>query len=393
MLGVVALVVRLQLFPHQSPDYRFYLSRWWAHLATQGFDGLGVVFADYAPPYLYLLYAGTLTHVTPLVGIKVISLLGDVALAGSFYLLMRGLLGRWPALLSAAVLLMAPGVVLNSSAWGQCDAMYTSLLLLSVWALSRDRNAWAWVFFGAALSFKLQAVFLLPALGVVWLVRVRRAWWTPLLAPLVILASWAPCLVAGRSLSSLLDIYRSQASSGLPLSYAPNVWYLVPRPAAAAMGLWEHRALLVAAVLVGVVCLLSLVARRPWTAERVVVLAAFVTLAVPAFLPHMRERYMYPGQVLLLAAALVLGRSRWWMPIVVFAASGLVYLDQLYHSQLHRLLAADVFLLGIEPVLAALGVLAWTLVRRQRRATPGEARGARDARMTPADPDARAVTA
>ncbi|AKT50873.1 hypothetical protein ADJ73_05350 [Arsenicicoccus sp. oral taxon 190] len=390
-LLALALVIRLRFFPHESPDYVHYLSRWWGHLDREGFAGLGVVFADYAPPYLYLLYLGTLAPVGPLLGIKLISLAGDVLLAGSVFLLASRFVGRRWAALAAAGMLLAPGVVLNSAAWGQCDAIYTSFLVLSVLALTRERDAWAWVFFGMALAVKLQAVFLLPALGVVWLVRVRRSWWTPVLAPLVIAASWAPCLLAGRPLSSLLDVYRSQASSGLPLSYAPNVWYLVPRPPTpVAMTQWEHRALLVALVVVGGVCLLSLVVRRPWTPQRVVVLAAFSTLAVPTFLPHMRERYMYPGEILVLVAALALGRSRWWMPVLLFACSGLVYLDQLYPARLHRVIPGDVFLLGIEPVLAVVAVLAWDLVGRRRQDRPRERRQDRRQDMSALDTMSRA---
>lgn len=334
-----ATLARVAVAGHESPDYRVFLSHWWGHLATHGFAGLGDVFADYAPPYLYLLWVATRTGVPPLLGVKAVSTLGDLALALAVAGLVRHVAGRRAGAVAGAVLLAVPTTWLNSAAWGQCDAIYTSLVVAAVWALLARRDLLGWVLLGAALAVKLQAVLVAPAAAVVWLLRGRRCWWMPVVVPVVVLASWVPCLLAGRSAASLLDTYRGQAASRFPLSYAPNLWYPVQdaRGVAAVAG-WSGVALVTTAVVVGAVVVAALARRAPWTDTRLLALFAAVALAAPTLLPHMRERYMYPGQVLTFALAAAVGGRSWWMPVALYAVSALVYVQQLHP----RLLAETV---------------------------------------------------
>lgn len=325
-----AVLARVAVAGHESPDYRVFLSHWWGHLATHGFAGLGDVFADYAPPYLYLLWLATLTGAPPLLGIKAVSAIGDVALALAVAGLVRHVAGRRAGAVAGVALLAVPTTWLNSAAWGQCDAIYTSLVVAAAWALLARRDLLGWVLLGAALAVKLQAVLVAPAVAVVWLLRWRRCWWMPVVVPVVVLASWVPCLLAGRSLASLVDTYRGQATSRFPLSYAPNLWYPVQdaRGVAAVAG-WSGVALLTTAAVVGVVLVAAVARRAPWTDERLLALLAFAALAAPTLLPHMRERYMYPGQVLTFALAAAVGGRSWWMPVTLYAVSALAYAQQL----------------------------------------------------------------
>ena len=105
-----------------------------------------------------------------------------------------------------AAVLFAPTVVVNSAAWGQCDSIYAAFCLGSLYFLLRQKPWWACVFFGIALSFKLQAIFFLPVLIIVLVVNrqrcaraARRARDVPLLL--------VPAALAGRDWASLLTIY------------------------------------------------------------------------------------------------------------------------------------------------------------------------------------------
>ncbi len=60
------------------------------------------------------------------------------------------------------LVLALPTVILNSSAWGQADSIYTAWLMVALWHLLNHQNNRALVFFGVALAFKLQAILLLP---------------------------------------------------------------------------------------------------------------------------------------------------------------------------------------------------------------------------------------
>ncbi|HET7398570.1 MAG TPA: hypothetical protein VFJ94_08605, partial [Intrasporangium sp.] len=127
---VAAVGIRVAALPFESPDYRFYLSKWYAHLQQQGFTGFAQAFAEYNPPYLYLLYLVSLLGPPAIVAVKVVSALGDLSLAvGVLAVVRQAGRSRRVAVAAALTVLVVPTVVLNSAFWGQCDALHTSLLL------------------------------------------------------------------------------------------------------------------------------------------------------------------------------------------------------------------------------------------------------------------------
>ena len=66
------------------------------------------------------------------------------------------------AITAFTVIWISPVVLFNSSMWAQCDSIYTFFALLAVYLLYKEKNIPAFVFLGIALSFKLQAIFVLP---------------------------------------------------------------------------------------------------------------------------------------------------------------------------------------------------------------------------------------
>ena len=112
---------------------------------------------------LYLLALLTYTPLGPLIGIKLISVPFDLVLGYFTYRIVRLRYPHgWVPTVAAAVVLFLPTVVLNSALWGQIDATYTSLALGGLYFVLRRRPWLACIFFGLALSFKLQVVFLFP---------------------------------------------------------------------------------------------------------------------------------------------------------------------------------------------------------------------------------------
>lgn len=215
LLVLVALGVRWVFVDVQSGDYRSFLDPWFQHLATNGFAGLAEEFSNYNTPYLVLLWLATKLPVSQIVAIKLVSLLFDLLLALFAYAIVRELrpASRWWPVLVSGLILLLPTVVLNSSAWGQCDAVYASLSLGSLFFLLRRRPWLACAFFGLAFAFKLQAIFLLPVLVAVLIVnrlRVRAL----VAVPLAFLAALLPAWIAGRGLLSLLAVYPAQIAGG-----------------------------------------------------------------------------------------------------------------------------------------------------------------------------------
>ncbi|HEX5405838.1 MAG TPA: hypothetical protein VFX16_26480 [Pseudonocardiaceae bacterium] len=104
--------------------------------------------------------------------------------------------GTWRPMVAAAVALFLPTVVMNSSLWGQADAVYSAFGIGGAYFLPRRRPWLACRFFGIAFSVKLQVIFLFPVL--LSLVLRRRVPWPGLLPiPGVYLLLDVPALLAG----------------------------------------------------------------------------------------------------------------------------------------------------------------------------------------------------
>jgi len=356
---VVAVLVRFVFINQISGDYRAFVSPWYDQLKAGGFSALGGDYSNYNPPYLYLLALVTHLPVPKIIAIKSISMVFDLLLAMFAALIVREGFPR-PALplLTFALVLLAPTVVVNSAAWGQCDSIYAAFCLGSLYFLITRKPWWACVFFALGLSFKLQAIFFLPILLIVMVVNRQR--WTALLAvPAVFALMLVPAALAGRDISSLLSIYPTQVSGGgtgqaglgggagaaggggggqrgqafgasadsLTLN-APTFYQWVSAGASSA---WKYVGLAAAAVAVAVVGALAWLRRRPLYAAHIVILATTVVLAVPFLLPQMHERYFYLADVLTIVMAMYVRRF-WPVAIVVSLCSVLSYAPFLWNT-------------------------------------------------------------
>ncbi|MGW0881632.1 hypothetical protein [Streptomyces sp. NPDC002671] len=333
----VALSVRILLLSGKSQDYITFLQPWYWHIVSYGgFHALvDPSFSDYNVPYLYLLAALTYLPLPSLVGIKCLSMLFDLALAFYTFRIVSLLrpTHRWAAFGAATVVLFLPTVVTNSGWWGQCDAIYTAFLTGGIYYVLRRRSWWACVFFGIALAFKFQAVFLFPLLLV--LVLVGRVPWRSLLAvPVAYLALDVPAFVLGADPGRLLTVYARQADTyrGLTIN-APSVYQFVSVPGDT--GAVRSAGVLVAGLLVALLIGLAVWSLRRGrrgvpdsgpgvpglTATRVVLLATCCAVVVPFLLPSMHERYFYAADVLTVMAAFQLPRRLWYVPVLVQLAS------------------------------------------------------------------------
>jgi Gpi18-like mannosyltransferase len=156
LLFLAALVVRVALFHIVTGDYTMFLSRWYDFIkAHGGFAAMQYPFSNYNPPYLYLLAIVTYLPIPKLIAIKAISVVFDMVLALFAYLILRLKyyhLSLIPTI-GALVVFFTPTVIINGSAWGQCDAIYAAFCLGSLYFLLRQRWGWACVFFGLAVAF------------------------------------------------------------------------------------------------------------------------------------------------------------------------------------------------------------------------------------------------
>ena len=115
---------------------------WYNFLKTHGIQAIGTNFSDYAPPYLYLLWLATFTsnYLPSIVAIKLIPIIADVINAIFVYRIVRLKYPTGPKpLLASALFWVLPTVMMNSSLWGQTDALYTLFLLVCLYYLLTDK--------------------------------------------------------------------------------------------------------------------------------------------------------------------------------------------------------------------------------------------------------------
>jgi Gpi18-like mannosyltransferase len=314
-LILLGIAVRIYLLPVVSLDMKTYLLPWYDYIAAHGaWASLGEEFSNYTPPYLYLLALATLTNgiLSKVTAIKLISILFDFFNAYLIYRIVKLQTQKEHLPLTAAALFLClPTIALNSSTWGQADSIYTCFILASLFYLLQEKPLPALILFGVAFAFKAQAIFISPLLLLLTFKK-RILWHHYFLIPVVYILMMIPALVAGRSVSSVLDVYWGQAETFKSLSMkAPNLYLFVGN---------EHY---FPGLYIGIA--ITILAMLLWTAgyalkikemsREILMFCAAVSVAmIPFLLPKMHERYFYLMDVL--TFLLVFFIPRLWIPAV-----------------------------------------------------------------------------
>jgi len=332
---ILAVLVRVSLFDFQSGDYVSHMTHWYDFIESHGgLASMGYNFSNYTPPYLYLLALAVHLPVEKLHAIKILSIIFDFPLAVFVALLVRLKYENRIAWMTAFFLtLFAPTVIFNGALWGQTDALYTSLLLASIYFLLRKKYFVSLIFLSLAFSFKLQTVFLLPVFFVLaWRRKIplRLFLLIPAVYVLMILPAWA----VGRSLVELLTIYLHQGEvnyQALSLN-APNFYQWLPDNYAQ----FGRFALYFALSLVFLFCLLCIKSEAEFTDDIIVKLSLASLILVPFFLPSMHDRYFFPADVFAIVYAFYFPRY-FFVPVAVTFASLFSYFPFLFGKTVFEL--------------------------------------------------------
>jgi Gpi18-like mannosyltransferase len=324
LLGV-SIVVRMATRAVITTDLDFHILPWYAKLQKHGpLVGLGKDFYNYTPPYLYLLALATYTSefLAPVTAVKLISTAFDIFAAYMIFKIVR-LTYRQGYLphLAAAAYFAAPTVIANTGVWGQADSTYAAFLLAFLYLVLIDRPLPAILFFGVALAFKPQAIFLAPFLLLLLLWR-KVPWYQLLLVPVVYAALMLPAVAAGRTWMEVLTTYSGQAGSGKALTHnAATLYVFVPKSAFDQL-IGPAVFVAIAAALVWV--LTTWLKTRRLDRRALVLLALISSVIVPFFLPNMHDRYFYLADTISIALAFLVP-TMWFVPLLLQLVSGLSY--------------------------------------------------------------------
>ena len=313
IICMCGMLMRNAMLPHTSRDMWLYLERWYNYFAEHGgFKAVGDDVGDYTPMYYY--YIAFLTYFkssSPQFGLKILSIVFDfiTAIYAMRIVELKEKDTHLPLIAFAAVFCL-PTVVLNSAEWGQCDVIYSCFLVMCLYYLMKGSDRTAMIMFGISLSFKLQAIFFAPLIGIL-LFKKKIKPLNLLWIPAVYVISIIPATIAGGDFLRLLTVYFRQSGQYEDLCMSlPNLW-----------ALWEeveNMELAKAGIFFAGACVVTVmyyyITRRGLkiTRNTMVALAMISAFIVPFVLPHMHERYFYLSEVMFVIFAFYY-RKRLWL--------------------------------------------------------------------------------
>jgi Gpi18-like mannosyltransferase len=306
-LFVLAVLVRRSLIDAVNGDY-FIFASWYDYVKLHGITSFNTDFSNYNPPYTYFLYLITLLPVSKIVAIKGLMLVFDMLLAFSVYLVVKQVRpGRYLPILASVATLFLPSVIFTGVFWGQFDQFYTAFILFSLYYVLKDNSKLAWLYFGIAIAIKLQAIFFLPVLIILMFKRLK--WWHAIYGILAFVVLTFLPILAGRSFSSIVNIYAAQASlfKGSLTLNAPNIYQWVPN---SAFDYLNNAGIYLTAAVMACFLIYALLYKK-FSNKDVIILTAIMLFLVPFILPQMHERYFFPATIGIFIAAIYAPKLLW----------------------------------------------------------------------------------
>lgn len=293
-----ALIMRYALRNVVAGDYKMFFEPWVATLreAGGGIKGLSAEFeyVDYTTPYLTILsFISICPFLNTLLLMKLVSIFFDFVAAFAVMAIVYDRTKNMTyGILGYGALLMVPTVLTNGAMWAQCDIIFTSFVLWSLYFMLKDKPAWSMAFYGIAFAFKLQTLFLAPLYVILWMkgkVKLKHF----LFLPLMYVIGMIPSLLAGKSFWELISVYFFQANGQMDI-YAlshkfPNIYQLIGTDSF----LFEYADAGIWVTLGALMILMYCFARKQYEMNACLLLrmGMLLTMTVVFLLPHMHERY------------------------------------------------------------------------------------------------------
>lgn len=299
----LALIIRFMLRENVSGDAYYYLLPWYDTIKAGGFKSLSQPVGNYGILYQFCITLFTVLPMKPLYTYKLFSVIFDFLLAAfGMHVIMKHETSHreLKGVLMYAAVLLSPIVFLNSAYWAQCDVIYTYFCVLSVYEMYRDKYLPSMILFGVAITFKLQAIFVLPFLLFCYLYKKRFSILYFLMIPVTMIALSLPGIVMGRGVFEVFTIYFEQTTTyqQMTMNY-PSFWTLFQNASLDEFYQKFHTAatLLTVAVL-GVYMVLWIKKKIPLNLRNSFSMAFIISYTCVLFLPAMHERYGFIYEIL-----------------------------------------------------------------------------------------------
>ncbi len=392
----LTMLARVAMLDFETADYVSFLSGWVQMFREGGFAALAQNVGDYNLLYQYVLLLVSKSSLYDLYLIKLFSVAADYALAVVMMRAARHVAGERAAMPALLLVSALPTVLLDGACWGQCDAVYVSLIVLSLLLLETGRPTRSAMALAVAFAFKLQTIFFFPVV----LLALIHGKYRPRHALAFFgayLVTMLPALIAGRSFFDALSVYASQSMGQYydRLTYnAPNLYLFFPMLefASSQEYTWmryidgvdskgvnaylnadllpalQSAALFACILLTLIVVIYWLMHAREITPEMTLEFALFFAIFLPFVMPKIHERYFYLADMLSVLYAMKRSDRR-FVPVLVVTASAMSYVPYLMRQR-----PIDERWLALM-MLAALAVVSHDLLARMRQNRAALAKG------------------
>ena len=316
-LILVSILVKYFFFSYESGDYKRFLLKWYNILDEEGLMSVVNGLGNYNPPYLTLLYLLTLLPGPAIIKIKLLSVVFDILMGFIGYLIVKELDKGKYNFLSWVVILFLPTVILNSSMWAQCDSIYTTFVLLSLYLLLKEKNSLSFLILGISFSFKLQFIFILPLYIILYFVNKKFLIFNFLLIPLGNILMCLPVIFMGMPLINCFTTYLEQTTdySVYLTRNLANIYELLPN-----IKVLGYILFVITGLMFLVLLIYFLKRKKEITKKEMVSIGLLSILIAVYFLPFMHERYMFMADVLSVIWYFI-NKKKIYIPIIINLSS------------------------------------------------------------------------
>ncbi len=330
VLFLISLIIRWHFRGFISRDYEAFLLPWYNELIEGGgYKALKNEIGDYYIPYITLMATMTYLPGPPLYWIKLVSIVFDYIAAGvsgmivwelkkDYCIEKRKLL----VFLTWTSIILSPMVISNGAVWGQCDIIYTTFILLSLYFMIKMQYTCSFLFLGIAFCFKFQTVFMLPIYILLYLKQKRFSILYFMYIPLMYLVSGLPAIFAGRRILNVYGIYFGQITSYNMLTLKmPNIYSLLPEQ----YGMFFLPGIMITMALI-ILMAVYVVYYKVCVLDKlsIILLACWFNMTYIFFFPAMHERYSFLF-IILSGLIYIQNYRKVYIPIIFNAVAVITY--------------------------------------------------------------------
>lgn len=333
VISILAIFIRLKFFNVVSGDYKYFLEGWFNTLKDNG--GIFAIkdhIGNYTAPYMFILAILTYIPIKSLYTIKIVSIIFDFIGAFVASRMVYKLCGNehYKKLLSVctyAAILFSPTVILNGSAWGQCDIIYTTFVLISLYFLFDKKYTKAFIFLGIAFSFKLQTIFILPLYIILYFKDDDMSIINFVMIPVAVFIINIPAILLGRPITSLVSQYMTQVGQYKDLTMnLTNIYTFIPNY----YNLFSTAGILFTIFIFIMLTMFIITYKFTINNKIILQLAILSILICNYFLPSMHERYIYMAGILSIVYFFI-DRTKWYIPLGTISISCFCYMNYLFN--------------------------------------------------------------